>query len=69
MTAGIVGSGGSGRPWIRGQSFKLTGRIRHAAPDWSLWSSRPMPRIPGHEEGLPCLISRVRFPASRTSVT
>jgi hypothetical protein len=25
---GIVCSGGSGRPWIRGQSFKLTGRIR-----------------------------------------
>ena len=23
-----VGSGGSGRPWIRGQSFKLTGCTR-----------------------------------------
>jgi hypothetical protein len=37
--------------------------------DWSLWSSRPVPRILGHEEGLPCLISRVRFPPSRTFVT
>jgi hypothetical protein len=31
--------------------------------------SRPMPRILGPEEGLPCLISRARFPASRAFVT
>ena len=28
MTGDTINSGGSGRPWIRGQSFKLTGRIR-----------------------------------------
>lgn len=66
----IVWGGGSGRLWIRGQSFKLTGCTpAMTPPDRSLWSFRPMPRILGHEEGLPCLISRVRFPLSRAFVT
>jgi hypothetical protein len=35
---GTVKRGGSGRPWIRGQSYKLTGCTRDDPDNWFLWS-------------------------------